>query len=299
MTTNFDIHAEITNRIVAAIEKGAGAFEMPWQGAATTMAPANAATKRFYRGINVLSLWVSAQAQGFSSPQWATFRQWQDFGAQVRKGEKGTPIVFYKTIEVEADEGDAADEKTVPFARASWVFNAAQVDGFEPAPEPVRVVSQFDKLEQVDAAIRATGARIDHGGNRAFYHRVEDRIQVPNTADFVGTKTSTAQESFYSTLLHELAHWTGAEHRLDREKGKRFADKVYAFEEIIAELSAAFSCARLGIAATPRADHAAYIADYLTILKSDKKAIFAAASAASAATNFILAFSAADREEAA
>lgn len=301
-TTTFDIHTEITNRIIAAIEQGAGNFEMPWHGAGTMMAPVNAATKRAYRGVNILSLWVSGQAQGYRLPQWATFRQWRDLGQPVRKGEKGTPIVFYKTLEVESaasESGETSEEKTIPFARASWVFNAQQVEGFEPGEEPVRTASQFGRIDHADAAISATGANIAHGGGRAFYHRVEDRIQIPDADEFVGSMTSTAQESFYSTILHELAHWTGAEHRLNRVKGKRFADRAYAFEEIVAELSAAFSCARLGITTTPRADHAAYIADYLTILKNDKKAIFAAAAAASAATDYVLAFSEAHRIEAA
>ena len=157
----------------------------------------------------------------------------------------------------------------------------------------------FERIASVDHAIAATGARIEYGGSRACYNRLTDCISIPDERAFFGTETSTAQEAFYSTILHELAHHSGAESRLNREKGKRFADRAYAFEELIAELSAAFLCAELGITNDPRPDHAQYMAQYLTILKNDKKAIFAAAAAASAATDFILAFSRKGQEEAA
>lgn len=157
----------------------------------------------------------------------------------------------------------------------------------------------FERIASVDLAIAATGAQIEYGGSRACYNRLTDCISIPDERAFFGTETSTAQEAFYSTILHELSHYSGAECRLNREKGKRFADRAYAFEELIAELSAAFLCAELGIANDLRPDHAQYMAQYLTILKNDKKAIFAAAAAASAATDYILAFSRKPQEEAA
>lgn len=288
--TGFDIHAEITNRIIEAIEKGAGTFQMPWHVQASTRAPSNALTKRAYRGVNVLSLWITAQASGYPSAEWATFKQWKEQGCSVRKGERGTPIVFYKSlsIEGEAAEGNEDTERKIPFARASWVFNAAQVEGAELPPTVIpEAVPLFDRLHQVEQVVAATGASISHGGARAFYQRSEDRIQMPDIALFTGTETSSPQAAYYSTMLHELAHWTGAEHRLNREKGKRFADKAYAFEEIIAELTAAFLCVDLGITSSPRIDHAQYIAEYLEILRNDKRAIFTAATAAQAAAEFI------------
>jgi antirestriction protein ArdC len=289
----FDLHEQITGRIVAALEAGAGEFQMPWHGSGRL--PFNAVSKKNYRGVNILSLWLTAQMQGYGSPEWATFKQWQERGAGVRKGEKGSLIVFYKTFESEDAEAD--DEKRRSFvARPSWVFNAAQVDGYQPKAEP-RPDTQFDRLENVEAVIAATGATISFGGSRAFYHRFYDRIQIPEARDFVGSKTSTPQEAFYSTLLHELAHWTGAESRLNREKGKRFADRLYAYEELIAELSAAFLCAELGVTNEPRADHAQYLDGFLKVLHGDKRAIFTAAAAASAAVDFIMGFS--RREEAA
>jgi len=302
MKSRFDIHQEITDRIIAAIEAGAGEFKLPWHRAASTRPPVNATTGRAYRGVNILSLWITAQALGYESHEWATFKQWQDRGAHVRKGEKGTPIVFYKELYVESTDAvidDAEGGRKIPFARASWVFNASQVDGdvAETAALPARPL--FERIASVDRAIEATGAHIDYGGSRACYHRLTDRISIPDERAFIGTTTSTAQEAFYSTILHEVSHWSGAEGRLNREKGKRFADRAYAFEELIAETSAAFLCAELGISNEPRPDHAQYIAQYLTILKNDKKAIFSAAAAASAATDFILAFSRMEREEAA
>lgn len=303
MKSRFDIHQEITDRIVAAIEAGAGEFKLPWHRAASTKSPVNATTGRAYRGVNILSLWITAQALGYESQEWATFKQWRERGANVRKGEKGTPIVFYKALQIESADDGAGDavegERTIPFARASWVFNASQVDGnvVETPVLPERPL--FERIASVDRAIEATGARINYGGTRACYHRLTDRISIPDERAFIGTATSTAQEAFYSTILHEVSHWSGAESRLNREKGKRFADKAYAFEELIAETSAAFLCAELGITNEPRPDHAQYIAQYLTILKNDKKAIFSAAAAASAATDFILAFSRKQREEAA
>lgn len=293
--SSFDIHAEITNRIIAAIEAGAGTFQMPWHNAASTKTPVNATSKRTYRGVNIVSLWIVAQACGYASHEWATFKQWRERGCMVRKGEKGTPIVFYKqlryAVDAAAEVNDSGPEKTVLFARASWVFNAAQVDGYEATPAARLEQPLFERLAAAETAIAATGFDIRHGGSRAFYHRVEDYIQMPDARAFVGTATSTPQEAYYSTILHEMAHMSGSEKRLNREKGKRFGDKPYAFEEIVAELSAAYSCAELEIATTPRQDHAQYIAEWLAILKADKKAIFTAASAASAATDYILSFS--------
>jgi antirestriction protein ArdC len=303
MKDRFDIHQEITNRIVSAIEAGAGDFKLPWHRAASTRAPINATTDRAYRGVNILSLWIATQASGYESHKWATFKQWQERGACVRKGEKGTPIVFYKNLAVDVREESGADGeeggKTIPFARASWVFNASQVDGYQSDIPTLPDRPLFERIASVDHAIAATGARIEYGGSRACYNRLTDCISIPDERAFFGTETSTAQEAFYSTILHELSHHSGAESRLNREKGKRFADRAYAFEELIAELSAAFLCAELGITNDPRPDHAQYMAQYLTILKNDKKAIFSAAAAASAATDFILAFSRKGQEEAA
>ncbi len=238
MKTRFDVHQEITNRIVAAIEAGAGEFKLPWHRAASTRSPINATTGRAYRGVNILSLWITTQALGYESHEWASFKQWQERGANVRKGEKGTPIVFYKNLHVESSDVDASEDaeggRTIPFARASWVFNAAQVDGHVAQAPALPERPLFERIASVDRVIEATGAQIEYGGSRACYNRLTDRISIPDERAFFGTETSTAQEAFYSTILHELAHHSGSESRLNREKGKRFADRAYAFEELIA-----------------------------------------------------------------
>ena len=281
-TNKRDIHAEITDTIVAAIEAGTVDFQMPWLR--TSGMPANINSGKSYNGINTVSLWVTAQAKGYSSNEWGTFKQWQEKGASVRKGEKGTAVIFYK--EVPANEAAETDEDNSRLImRWSTVFNADQVDGYE--AETKELPNLADRLEEVEAFIMATKADIRHGGGRAFYRPADDIIQMPERAAFFGTDTSTATEAYYSTLLHELTHWTSHKSRCDRELGKRFGSEAYAMEELVAELGAAFLCAELGITQETRPDHAAYIDSWLKVLKGDKKAIFTAASKASQAANFL------------
>ena len=296
MSETFDLHQQITDQIIRALETTTDDFVMPWHRAAATGHPVNATSRRRYNGINAISLWVAAMNVGYATPQWATFKQWRDTGAQVRKGEKASLIVFYKTFipsvrgePVPSADTDAPDRRFL--AKPSWVFNAAQVDGYE-APIPTeRPKTLFERTSTAEQAIHAANADIRYGGTRAYYDRQTDHIQIPEASDFIGSPTSTPQESFYSTIFHELAHWTGSEPRLNREKGARCGDKPYAFEELIAELSAAMSCAEFGISCTPRLDHAHYLNSWLKVLKDDKRAIFTAAAAASAATSFIKGFS--------
>ena len=183
MKTRFDVHQEITNRIVAAIEAGAGEFKLPWHRAASTRSPINATTGRAYRGVNILSLWITTQALGYESHEWASFKQWQERGANVRKGEKGTPIIFYKNLHVESSDVDASEDaeggRRIPFARASWVFNAAQVDGHVAEATALPESPLFERIASVDRVIEATGAQIEYGGSRACYNRLTDRISSP------------------------------------------------------------------------------------------------------------------------
>ncbi len=295
-----DVHEAITAKIVAAIEAGAGEFQMPWHrpGVAFTI-PKNALTEKTYRGSNILSLWIDADAKKFEHQTWATFKQWQELGAQVRKGEKGSLIVKYgewvprqAATDTKPNDGsdDGAGGKRL-FAKAAWVFNAQQVDGYTFAPT-VQRQDLTVRLEHVDAFIAATGAEFREGGQRAFYRHQSsdgtgDFIQMPPRELFTGTATSTPTESYESTRLHELAHYSGAAHRLNRQFGERFGDKAYSFEELVAELSAAFLCAELEITNTPRADHAQYISSWLAVLKGDEKAIFTAASFATRAVDYL------------
>lgn len=302
-----DVHDAITAKIVAAIEAGAGAFEMPWHrpGVAFTI-PKNALTAKPYNGSNILSLWIDADDKKFEHQIWSTYKQWEELGAQVRKGEKGSLIVKYgewipkesKGSDVGAvaggqpkqGEDDEEGGKRL-YAKAAWVFNVGQVDGYEIAP-PVPRSDLTVRLDHVDAFIAATGAEFREGGQRAFYRHRDSRgegdfIQMPERNLFTGTATSTPTESYESTRLHELSHWCGAEHRLNRKFGERLGDKAYAFEELVAELSAAFLCAGLEITNSPRLDHAQYLASWLDVLKGDTKAIFTAASFASRAVEYL------------
>jgi antirestriction protein ArdC len=287
----FDIHQHITDKIVSAIERGAGEFRLPWhRSVGNIMRPVNIASKKAYRGVNVVALWAYAEESGYSSGTWGTYKQWSEAGAQVRKGEKAAYVVFYKELEfaAESESGDAATETRL-FARATPVFAAEQVDGYQVPvldPLPATVITP---IEQAEAFVAATGASITYGGSRAFYRPSTDSIQIPPREAFIGSPTSTPAESFYSTLLHELTHFTSHETRCNRQLGKRFGDDAYAIEELVGELGAAFLCADLRITDEPRADHAQYLASWLSVLKADKKAIFTAASKASEAAAFLAA----------
>jgi antirestriction protein ArdC len=294
-----DVYQQITDQIVAAIEAGAGPVEMPWhRSGVTTTRPVNAFTAQAYRGVNILSLWAAASLDGFTAGYWATYKQWKCLGAQVRKGEKGSPIVFYKRYVAglpgngtggakTAAKGEAGKALTRWFARTSRVFNAAQVDGWAPPPPLIRATATV--LAQAEAFVAGTGAEIRHGGEMACYRPRADIIDMPARDAFTGTATSGATESYYAVLFHELTHWSGHASRLDRQLVNRFGEAAYAMEELVAELGASFLCADCAIANTPRPDHAGYIANWLHVLKEDKRAIFTAARQASEAVAFLTA----------
>jgi len=307
MTTSsherFDVYTSITNQIIAAIEAGAEHPQMPWHSQGSIIErPINVASQRAYRGVNTVALWASAYCQEFTHGLWGTYRQWQDKGAQVRKGEKSSVIIFYKDIEPGEQEGDGSNDDDRGnrrfIARASRVFNVAQVDGYT-MPEIDEAADTVTPCERAEQLIAAIGAVITIGGTSAHYNRRTDCIAMPDRFRFTGTKTSGASESWYSVLLHELTHWSGAEHRLARTFGERFGDDAYAMEEMVAELGAAFLCGDLGITVDPRPDHADYIGHWLRILKGDRKAIFTAASAANKAAEYLLSFGRPEVREAA
>ena len=287
----FDIRQHITDKIVSAIERGPGDFRLPWhRSARNIMRPVNIASKKAYRGVNVVALWAYAEEFGYSSGTWGTYKQWSQAGAQVRKGEKAAFVVFYKELEVAAEfETGDAETATRLFARATPVFAAEQVDGYQVPAIDAPPATVITPIEQAESFVAATCATIHHGGTRAFYRPSTDSIHLPPREAFIGTKTSTPAESYYSTLCHELCHWTSHESRCHRQLGKRFGDQAYAMEELVAELGAAFLCADLRITDEPRADHAHYLASWLAVLKADKKAIFTAASKASKAAAFLAA----------
>ena len=279
MSTVYDT---ITQQIIKSIEEGAGTFSMPWHKPASGI-PVNAITSKHYNGGNVMALWCASMSKGYSSDVWATYKQWASINAQVKKGEKATTGIYFSTFEKEDSSGNV---KKLGFGKPFFLFNSAQVEGYSQASTPQ--VDLTTRIALADSTISATGASIAHQGTRAFYQPSTDSIQLPARDQFIGTQTSTATESYYSTLLHELTHWTGSPKRLERVKGKRFGDSAYAFEELVAEIGAAFLCARLGITNAPRVDHAQYIASWLEVLKGDSRAIITASSEAQKACDYIL-----------
>lgn len=281
-TPRADVYSRITTEIVSAIEAGAGDWRMPWHhdGAATTR-PQNVTSRRRYRGVNVLALWIAAEAAAYSSGLWGTYRQWASLGAQVRKGERGTTVVFWKQAasraDDEHDDGEAGPGRM--FARAFTVFNLAQVEGYE--PPPAAVLPEGERFGHAEAFVAALKIPVTEGAYDAHYRIDLDHIFMPTFASF---RDASAQ---MGTLLHEAAHATGAKHRLDRNFAERFKRDSLAIEEICAELTASFVLADLGIAHHPRADHAAYVASWLRALKDDPRAIFTAASKAQAAADWM------------
>jgi len=281
-----DIHRTITEKIVAAIQHGAGTYEMPWhRNAGRIGRPLNASTGKPYRGVNVPSLWVEAWSRGFKSGFWASYRQWQELGAQVMKGERGTVVVFYQKVDGQQGDDETPQRRFV--SRWSAVFNADQVSGWKPPDLPQ--INLVERLEAVERVIVSTGAAVREGHyDLACYDWALDRIDMPSRGLFKGTSTCTPTEAFYATLLHELVHWTGHQTRLARDLKNKFGSQAYAVEELVAELGSAFLAADLGIATEPRADHAAYVADWLRVVRADPFAISSASAKASAAADFVL-----------
>jgi antirestriction protein ArdC len=277
-----DLHTQVTNHILKAIEEGPGGYKLPWHvSSVDSFQPRNVASEQPYRGLNVLCLWATAQMKAYPSGVWGTYKQWQDLGAQVRGGEKATTVVFWKVSDAEATdlETEEPDRKKRFLTRGYSVFNLSQVDGFTPREAPK--LSEAERIELADNFFFGLGADIRHGGDRAFYSPRTDYIQMPPYESF------QSAEGFYNVLAHELTHWSGAEHRLARDLKSRLGEASYAAEELVAELGAAFSLAQLGISSEPRPDHAAYIASWISLLKNDSRAIFTAAGKAQQAVDWL------------
>lgn len=276
-----DIHSELTNQVIEMLES-AQDWERPWKKFAVNGMPINYKTKAIYNGANIISLWLSANKNGFKNNFWLTYNQAKELGGNVKKGSKGTHIIFYKPLTIE--DKDTGEEKNIPILKWSTVFNIDQIENIdfeieEPKTEKENI--DFSGFENVDQVIENTGVIITHGGSRAFYSRNDDAITMPEKNDF------NSAPDYYETLLHELTHWTGAPHRLERKKGAKFGDHDYAFEELIAELGSIFLCAELGIDGNLQ-NHASYIKSWIKALKSDKTFIFKASAQASKAFNFTM-----------
>ena len=286
--SRLDIHQLITNQIITAIESGAGEFKLPWHRSGVDLFhPRNIASHSAYRGVNILTLWLIADTRGYHSGLWGTFNQWVALGAKVRKGEKAAYVVFYKEI-TSSNDDDMEKSNSRHIARATPVFAAEQVDGYDIETPTLGSGAPFNVNSEVQDFIKKTGAMIFHGGEEAYYQPSTDRIHLPVKETFIGSESSSAEESYYATLFHELTHYTGAIGRCDRDLTGRFGAKAYAMEELVAELGAAFLCSHFKISSAPRQDHAQYLANWLSVMKSDNRAIFTAASKASRAVDFLL-----------
>jgi len=283
-----DIYTRITSGIVEQLERGVRPWTRPWSAghpAGPITRPLRHGGQR-YSGINVLSLWASAMAQRFEAPIWMTYKQAQELGGQVRKGEKGSPVVYANAVtktETDTDTGDEV-ERAMRFLKGYTVFNVEQIDGLPAqyyAPTPARLEPAI-RIGRAEDFFAATGAAISHGGSHAFYRPSTDSVQMPPFEMFRDA------ESYYATLAHEVTHWTGHGSRLAREfEGKPFGSEGYAMEELVAELGAAFLGADLDLTLEPRTDHASYIANWLEVLKADNRAIFTAASHAHRAAEYL------------
>lgn len=272
-----DLYQEVTNRIIEQLEKGTIPWIKPWTDSGFGGLPYNAATGKAYRGINTMMLFAPGPGEG-----WMTYKQAQEISAQVRKGERGQVVVFFKPWKIEDKNAPANaenKEKTIPVLRSYTVFHTSQIDNLPdrcqpkpaaPTPEKVRIEAAEKLLSQ---------ATVTHGGDRAFYRLSSDSITLPHQHQFKSV------DDYYATALHELTHWTGHGTRCAREYGKRFGDQAYAREELVAEMGAAFLCARTGI--TAQLQHASYIDSWLKVLKHDKRAVLVAAGAAQKAADFV------------
>lgn len=286
-TEKQDVYTRVTNKIIADLEKGNLTWFKPWRskdfGGCVSL-PLRSDGQP-YQGINVLTLWGTAVDKGYNRPVWMTFKKAKELGGQVKKGEKGTLVVYANTFD-KSEVNDKGEETTsiIPFLKGYTVFNLEQISGL---PEkfyetPSRLEDTRARMESVEQFITNTKAVIEHGGRRAFYSPSCDKIQMPPSQSFHD------MQGYYAILAHELTHWTAHPSRLDRTfEQKRFGDQGYAMEELVAEIGAAFLCAALGITPETREDHAAYIESWLVVLKKDKRAIFTAASHAQRAVDYL------------
>jgi len=269
------VYQDVTNSIIEQLEKGAIPWVKPWR--ADSSADKNLLSQKPYQGINRLILGLSGMVNKYDVPVWASYKQWESIGGNVRKGEKGTRIVFFSKVDKENKQ--TGDKESYSVLKAYWVFNASQIDGIDIVPAAVEP-KPFSPIDGAESRIIKTGAALSHGGDAAFYAPSVDRIQLPNKGTF------NSEANYYATAFHELVHWTGAKHRLDRNLDKgRFGNPAYAFEELVAEMGAAFLCQDYGIQGELR--HAGYIQSWLKALRDDSKAVFKAAALAQKAADYL------------
>ena len=283
--TKADVYTRVTDKIIASLEAGTRPWMQPWQAGAGAQFPLRG-NGQPYRGVNVLLLWAEAVERGYRASTWMTYKQAAERGAHVRKGEKGAMVVYADTIHrIESNDKGEDVERAFGFMKAYTVFNVEQIEGLDAAFNPADAVTDADQavdvIDHAEHFFARTGAVFRHGGHSAFYAPGPDVIQLPPVQAFKDA------ESYTATKAHELIHWTGHQDRMAREFGKRYGDRAYAFEELVAEMGAAFLCADLAITPELRADHADYLASWLEVMKEDRRAIFAAASYAQKAMDYL------------
>jgi antirestriction protein ArdC len=277
--------ARITQEIVARLEAGTRPWIKPWRGLPVSRPLRACGTP--YRGMNVFWLWMVADMCGYASPFWMTYNQASKLGGQVRKGEKSTIAIFYKSYikEVESSEPGDANEETRRVLKAYPVFNADQVEGlptrFHPAAT-IEIVEPEGRKRELDAFFAGVPATLRHHGDEAYYEPTADRITMPPSHLFSGF------DHYYATLAHELSHWTGHPSRLGRDLKNRFGSAAYAAEELVAELSSAMLGAELGLPVAHLDSHASYIDHWLRLLRDDDRAILTAAAKAEEASSLLL-----------
>ena len=252
--------------------------------------PRNATTHRRYHGINVLMLGLSPFAWSTGDNRWCSYKQAAERGWQVRKGERGTVVFFFKRLAVkdgaatgELVSGGTAEDRFISMLRAYTVFHASQIDGIPAMAPPETLEVSWRRPKAVETIIANSGATVRVGGGQAFYSPCSDHIQIPPHETFA------SPEGYAATMLHELGHWTGAEHRLNRDMTARFGTPAYAAEELRVEIASAMMCAELGLPSDVP-NHAGYLQSWLRKLKEDKREIFRAAAAAQRIADYCLAF---------
>jgi antirestriction protein ArdC len=275
-----DLYQEVTAKILADLEKGVAPWVKPWKATDRFGGnPYNAMSRKPYRGINQFLLYAPQYARN----GWMTYKQASDIGANVRKGERGSLIVFYKPFVV-SDKNAPVDgkehSKTIPLLRCFHVFNLEQIENLPKCLQSDKPDERTEVQRHEQAETILSQALIVHGGDRACYSPAQDQIRLPQPGAFVN------MASYYGTALHELTHWTGHASRCEREYGKRFGDTAYAREELVAEMGAAFLCGHCGI--DGKLQHSDYIASWISVLKADKRAVLIAASHAQKAADFVL-----------
>lgn len=281
------MYQEITDRIIEALQAGVIPWARPWD-AARYGEHRNALTSRPYRGLNVMLLNLVAMTKGFADPRWLTYRNAEKLGGHVKKGETGVGVVFWKFLPAKGQQGqdddlvsdlDGNERKVIPLARMYTVFNVEQCEDLDlPSLE---AAGAYEDTENPEAEMILSLPAMKHGGGRAYYSKAHDFIALPIREAFENL------HFYYSSAYHEIMHWTGHPARLNRQFGKRFGDRDYAFEELVAEIGAAFLGASTGIP-FEEMRHLGYIDSWLRILAEDNRAIFTAAAKAQTAADFVL-----------